>query len=71
MYVFYELNRVPRTYCRRRRPATKFTAYPNSYGFSPTQDPQRTSVIPRTRELLTKVYKFLADCTAFDRRYSE
>ena len=72
MYVFYEFDRVPRTYCRWRRPATKSTACPSSYGFSPTQDPQRTSIIPRTCELLPKVYcEFLENCIAFDRRYSK
>src|SRR6266496_409979 len=44
----------------------------SSYGFSPTQDPQGTPVIPRTHELLSKVYcEFLEYCATFDGRYLE
>ena len=51
---------------------TKSTVYPSSYEFSPTQNPQRTSIIPRTRELLSKVYcEFFAYCTTFDKCHSE
>src|SRR5437773_10999127 len=71
-YLFCELNRVPWTYCRWRRTMTKSTACSSSHGFPSSKDPQGASVISRTRKLLSEVYlKFLAYCTAFNRRHPE
>src|SRR5436190_926584 len=67
MLILCELNRVSWTHCRRRRTATQSTTGASPHGFPPPQDSQGTSVIPRTRKLLSEVYpKFLAYSSAPD-----
>ena len=70
--VFCELHRVSWTYYRRRRIATKSTACPSSHGFPSAQDSQGTSVIPRTRQLLSEVYlEYLEYCITFNQWHTE